>query len=152
MKFNWIKMYDKGTVLRVETVINNPEEFRVRRRVRRQGRDVMAWVPLRKSVTLLFRYVHGGQAQRGRLPGTLRRYRLRSTQHLRERRRIYERKIYALPPALSVTQWSITSTVSRDTRETSTPLLAGCALIPTPARAYRVTSGSCRTTGRRMTV
>ena len=23
MKFNWIKMYDKGTVLRVETVINN---------------------------------------------------------------------------------------------------------------------------------
>ena len=37
-------------------MINNPEEFRVRRRVRRQGRDVMAWVPLRKSVTLLFRY------------------------------------------------------------------------------------------------
>ena len=29
MKFNWIKMYDKRTVLRVETVINNPEEFRV---------------------------------------------------------------------------------------------------------------------------
>jgi hypothetical protein len=56
MKFNWIKMYDKGTVLRVETVINNPEEFRVRRRVRRQGQNVMAWVPLRKSVTLLFRY------------------------------------------------------------------------------------------------
>ena len=23
LKFNWIKMYDKGTVLRVETVINN---------------------------------------------------------------------------------------------------------------------------------
>jgi hypothetical protein len=56
MKCNWIKMYDKGPVLRVETVINNPEEFRVRRRVRRQGRDVMAWVPLRKSVTMLFRY------------------------------------------------------------------------------------------------
>ena len=55
MKFNWIKMYDKGTVLRVETVINNPEEFRVRQRVRRQGHDVMAWAPLRKSVTLLFR-------------------------------------------------------------------------------------------------
>jgi hypothetical protein len=28
MKLNWIKMYDKRTVLRVETVINNPEEFR----------------------------------------------------------------------------------------------------------------------------
>ena len=23
MNFNWIKMYDKGTVLRVETAINN---------------------------------------------------------------------------------------------------------------------------------
>jgi len=34
MKCNWIKMYDKGTVLRVETVINNLEEFRVRRQVR----------------------------------------------------------------------------------------------------------------------
>jgi hypothetical protein len=56
MKSNWIKMYDKGTVLRVETVINDPEEFRVRRRVRRNGRDAMAWVPLRKSVTMLFRY------------------------------------------------------------------------------------------------
>ena len=53
MKSNWIKMYDKGTVLRVETVINDPEEFRVRRRVRRNGRDAMAWVPLRKSVTML---------------------------------------------------------------------------------------------------
>jgi|GEM_PF-3340493 hypothetical protein len=49
-------MYDRGPVLRVETVINNPEEFRIRKRVRREGRDVMAWVPLRKSVTLLFRY------------------------------------------------------------------------------------------------
>src|SRR5206468_10936876 len=30
---NWIKMYDKsGLVLRVETVINNPEEFRFERR------------------------------------------------------------------------------------------------------------------------
>ena len=37
----WIKMYDKGTVLRVETVINDPEEFRVRRRVRRTAR--MRW-------------------------------------------------------------------------------------------------------------
>lgn len=56
MKCNWIKMYDKGSVLRLETVINNPEEFRVRRQVRRNGKDMMAWVPLRKSVTLLFRY------------------------------------------------------------------------------------------------
>jgi hypothetical protein len=57
MKQNWIKMYDKaGVVLRVETVINQPEEFRVRRRVRRRGRRVTEWVPLRKSVAYLFRY------------------------------------------------------------------------------------------------
>jgi hypothetical protein len=57
MKGNWIKMYDKdGLVLRVETVINDPGEFRVRRRVRRGGRRVTAWVPLRKSVAYLFRY------------------------------------------------------------------------------------------------
>ena len=36
MKKNWIKMYDKhGCVLRVETVINNPYEFKVRRHGKR---------------------------------------------------------------------------------------------------------------------
>lgn len=43
-------MYDKqGSVLRVETVINQPDEFRIRRRVRRRGRHVMAWVPLART-------------------------------------------------------------------------------------------------------
>jgi hypothetical protein len=57
MKQNWIKMYDKaGLVLRIETVINALEEFRVRRRVRRRGRRKTEWVPLRKSVAYLFRY------------------------------------------------------------------------------------------------
>src|SRR5581483_385283 len=43
VKNNWLKMYDKfGCVLRVETVINNPREFKVRRRVVRQGRRQMA--------------------------------------------------------------------------------------------------------------
>ncbi len=57
MKQNWIKMYDKaGLMVRVETVINSPEEFRVRRRVQRRDRRVTLWVPLRKSVAYLFRY------------------------------------------------------------------------------------------------
>jgi len=57
MKQNWLKMYDKaGLIVRVETVINAPEEFRVRRRVRRRGRQTTLWVPLRKSVGYLFRY------------------------------------------------------------------------------------------------
>ena len=56
MKRNWIKMYEKaGWILRVETVINDPEEFRVRRRVRRRGQRRTEWVPLRKSVAYLFR-------------------------------------------------------------------------------------------------
>jgi hypothetical protein len=57
MKRNWMKLYNKeGVVLRVETVINDPTEFRIRRRVRRDGRSVMAWVPLRKGVAYLSRY------------------------------------------------------------------------------------------------
>ncbi len=57
VKENWIKMYDKaGRVLRIETVINNPNEFRVRKSVRRQGQSTTEWVPLRKGVAYLFRY------------------------------------------------------------------------------------------------
>ena len=57
VKQNWIKMYDKaGCVLRIETVINNPNEFRVRKSVRRRGRSTTEWVPMRKGVAYLFRY------------------------------------------------------------------------------------------------
>src|SRR5437899_7517565 len=41
---------------RVETVINQPDEFKIRRRVRGQGRHVTAWVPMRKGVAFLPRY------------------------------------------------------------------------------------------------
>lgn len=57
VKENWLKMYDKsGLVLRVETVINNPEEFRVRKQVLRQGKRTTEWVAMRKGVAYLFRY------------------------------------------------------------------------------------------------
>jgi hypothetical protein len=57
MKANWIKMYDKhGLVLRVETVINNPCEFRVRRWGQKKGRRVFDWFALRKGVANLWRY------------------------------------------------------------------------------------------------
>jgi len=57
MKGNWIKMYDKhGCVLRVETVINHPHEFRVRRQGIRRGREVVDWFPMAKRVTNLWRY------------------------------------------------------------------------------------------------
>lgn len=57
MKGNWIKMYDKhGCVLRIETVINHPYEFRVRREGKRHGRWVKAWYPMAKRVSNLYRY------------------------------------------------------------------------------------------------
>lgn len=58
MKANWIKMYDKhGCVLRVETVINDPGEFKVRRRGHRKGSPVIDWFPMCKGVSNLYRYV-----------------------------------------------------------------------------------------------
>jgi hypothetical protein len=57
MKGNWIKMDDKhGCVLRVETVINDPYEFKVRRRAGRPGRRTLGWHPLPKGVAFLPRY------------------------------------------------------------------------------------------------
>jgi hypothetical protein len=57
VKNNWLKMYDKfGQVLRIETVINNPREFKVRRRVQRQGRSQMAWCPMNKGVANFYHY------------------------------------------------------------------------------------------------
>jgi hypothetical protein len=57
MKQNWIKMYDKHrSVLRVETVINNPYEFKVRRKGTRRGEEVVGWFPLPKGIAHLFRF------------------------------------------------------------------------------------------------
>lgn len=54
---NWIKMYDKqGCVLRVETVINHPRQFKVRRWGIRQGQRMMGWYPMAKGVANLYRY------------------------------------------------------------------------------------------------
>jgi hypothetical protein len=57
VKNNWLKMYDKfGQVLRIETVINNPREFKVRRRVLRRGRSRMDWCPMNKGVANFYHY------------------------------------------------------------------------------------------------
>jgi hypothetical protein len=52
MAANTIKLYDKANVLRVETTINDPSQFRVLRR--RNGRHV--WRPMRKGIANLGRY------------------------------------------------------------------------------------------------
>lgn len=67
MKENGIKMYNKqGSVLRIETTINRPGEFKVRRRGRRQGRPVMDWFPMAKGVANLYRYAEIGRAVNAR--------------------------------------------------------------------------------------
>jgi len=53
---NSIKMYDKHSVLRVETTINNPRSFKVYKTATRKGKKTKAWVPMGKAVSNLYRY------------------------------------------------------------------------------------------------
>ena len=58
---NSIKMYDKqGSVLRIETTINNPKRFQVRRRLNKQ--DKFKWLPLRKGIADIRRRVQLSRA------------------------------------------------------------------------------------------
>ncbi len=70
MKANKLKMYDKaGQVLRIETTINDPTEFKVRRR--QAGRRTLTWQPLRKGVAWLWRYADVCRGANGRYLGAL---------------------------------------------------------------------------------
>lgn len=67
LKANWLKMYDKfGCVLRIETVINDPTEFRVRRKGLRHGQEVVGWFPMAKRVSNLPRYAAIGRTANAR--------------------------------------------------------------------------------------
>lgn len=60
---NSIKMYDKqGSVLRIETTINNPGRFKVCRTVTRKGRRAREWVSMRKGLADLPRRVEVSRA------------------------------------------------------------------------------------------
>jgi hypothetical protein len=58
MKNNWLKMYDKlGRILRIETVINQPGEFKVFRECQhRDGPPSTGYYPMRKGVGNLHHY------------------------------------------------------------------------------------------------
>lgn len=62
MARNSIKVYDKANVLRVETTINDPTQFRVLRV--KDGRRV--WCPMRKGVANLGRYYQVGRQANAR--------------------------------------------------------------------------------------
>ena len=59
MKENSIKMYDKYSVLRVETTINNPREFF--KKSKEEGR-ADKWVPMGKSISNIYRYAEVSKA------------------------------------------------------------------------------------------
>ena len=60
---NSIKMYDKqGSVLRVETTINNARRFKVRKMTVRKGLRRMRWIPMRHAVADLDRRVEISRA------------------------------------------------------------------------------------------
>jgi hypothetical protein len=63
MAGNWVKVYDKVSVLRVETTINTPREFRIARWVTNDaGRRERRWCPMRKGVSDLWRTFQVGIA------------------------------------------------------------------------------------------
>ena len=65
MKANKLKMYDKAQlVLRIETTINDPYEFRVRRK--KEGQPGLHWQPLLKGVAWLWRYAEVARSANGR--------------------------------------------------------------------------------------
>jgi hypothetical protein len=60
---NWIKVYDKVSVLRVETTINNPREFRILRVFTDdKGRRERRWTEMNKGVANFWRYYQVGLA------------------------------------------------------------------------------------------
>ena len=68
LKRNALKMYDKdGVVLRIETVINDPKEFRVHRaRHKQNGGEQIGWFPMSKGVANLYRYADVSQKANAR--------------------------------------------------------------------------------------
>jgi hypothetical protein len=63
IRHNWIKLYDKWSVLRVETVINRPYDFRTLRVERdRRGRKRYRYVAMTKSLHNLWRFIQVGDA------------------------------------------------------------------------------------------
>ena len=63
LKSNSVKMYDKCSVLRIETTINDPREFRVFGTVRHHGgTESRQWKPMGKSISNLYRYAEVSKA------------------------------------------------------------------------------------------
>ena len=63
LKSNSVKAYDKCSVLRIETTINDPREFKVFGTVRHHdGTESKQWKPMGKSISNLYRYAEVSKA------------------------------------------------------------------------------------------
>ena len=67
LKSNSIKMYDKCSVLRVETTINDPREFKIYGTVHHHdGTESRQWKPMGKSIANLYRYAEISKSSNAR--------------------------------------------------------------------------------------
>jgi hypothetical protein len=67
VKSNSVKMYDKqGSVLRIETTINDPSDFKVYRRKESDKDGNLSWLPLRKGIADLMRRAEVSQSSNNR--------------------------------------------------------------------------------------
>lgn len=71
LKANAVKFYDHATVLRIETTINNPREFKILRSSVRGTNNEPRWCPMTKGVANFWRYAEVAYAANGRLLDTL---------------------------------------------------------------------------------
>lgn len=72
LKSNSIKMYDKCSVLRVETTINDPKDFKIFGPIHhRDGTEEKIWKPMGKSISNLYRYAEIAKASNKRFVDAL---------------------------------------------------------------------------------
>ena len=67
LKANAVKFYDHANVLRIETTINNPREFKVLRSSTDETDNSPRWCPMTKGVANFWRYAEVAHAANGRL-------------------------------------------------------------------------------------
>lgn len=63
---NSIKMYDKWSVLRIETTINQPRDFKILRVIENNGETRQEWRPMGKGIANLYRFVEVASASNQR--------------------------------------------------------------------------------------
>ena len=146
---NWIKLYDKWSVLRVETVINHPYDFRVPKFEKdKKGRKHPRWVRMTKGVQNLWRYLQVGEAANRRYLDAL-------AEVKPTRKAIAELDVLCQGRVVDGTRYPKFNPVSEQDCQTFQAVLAGEHVIAgfrnrhLQARLYRSSTGSPEEAKRR---